>query len=127
MTEKRLTLEKNEIIEYIEIVKDGVVLFFEDGHSQKFNGEEFVEMINNLSFELKECRETKLFSRRQLEQENEQLKQQNKKWREKYFTIGEMFSKQVDIIDEVNNILAEADKMDKEELINKIDKELNND
>ena len=41
-----------------------------------------VEENEQLKFELKECREHKLFSRRQLEEENERLKQENKELRQ---------------------------------------------
>ena len=73
MTKKRCTL-KNKSINYMEIIENDVVLFFEDGQTQKFTGENFIKMLNDLNFELKDCKENKLFSRRQLEEENEQLK-----------------------------------------------------
>lgn len=51
--------------------------------------EEATEMLNQLvdenellKFELKECRENKLFSRRQLEKENEQLKEEIEKYKQ---------------------------------------------
>ena len=52
-----------------------------------------IDVLNEneqLKFELKECREHKLFSRRQLEEENEQLKQQKDKWKQQCIHFKEM-------------------------------------
>lgn len=75
MTEKRFTIEEWDIWDYA----DSVLVIFQNG--EFISNKDVVDLLNeqheenhSLKFQLDECRNHKLFSRRELEKENEQLK-----------------------------------------------------
>ena len=130
MTEKRFTWIKNTYASFGTIIDNQTnkdMMGTKETCSFMNKQEELIEELKDyqtvLSEDLANCTDERI----RLQNENEQLKEKNEKWKEKYFTMGEMFSKQVDNIDEVNNILVDADTMNKEQLIRKIDKVINND
>ena len=76
MTEKQFTTD------YYNFIRDDRT-YIKD-NNVRMTYEQITDLLNSLSeeneqlkFQLKECREHKLFSRRELEKENEQLKSEN--------------------------------------------------
>lgn len=61
------------------------------------------EENQSLKFQLDECRNHKLFSRRELEKENEELKHRLEDWHKRTFRTHEYFNILEKVIDEVCN------------------------
>lgn len=104
MNEKRFTYDYEDDNYYN---KD----FFKDNGKELYK-DELLELLNtfheenqSLKFQLKECKENKLFSRRELEREIEQLKQ----FKDKTF---DLFDKEITRYEEVIEVLGKQEGLD---------------